>query len=120
MSSVNAWFGLPDHVAYSVSKGGVAQLTKSMAISLARHGIRVNAVGPGSIETPLLAEVVKDAALRNKVLSRTPMGRVGQPAEIAAVVAWLASNEASYVTGTTVFADGGRMPLNYFVPVPKA
>ncbi|MGE8941887.1 SDR family NAD(P)-dependent oxidoreductase [Leptospira interrogans] len=119
MSSVNAWFGMPDHVAYSVSKGGVAQLTKSMAISLARHGIRVNAVGPGSIETPLLAEVVKDAALRNKVLSRTPMGRVGQPAEIAAVVAWLASNEASYVTGTTVFADGGRMPLNYFVPVPK-
>ena len=119
MSSVNAWFGMPDHVAYSVSKGGVAQLTKSMAISLARHGIRVNAVGPGSIETPLLAEVVKDATLRNKVLSRTPMGRVGQPAEIAAVVAWLASNEASYVTGTTVFADGGRMPLNYFAPVPK-
>ncbi len=120
MSSVNAWFGMPDHVAYSVSKGGIAQLTKSMAISLAPRGIRVNAVGPGSIETPLLAEVVKDQAFRTRVLSRTPMGRLGQPEEIAAIVAWLASSEASYVTGTTVYADGGRMPLNYMVSVPKA
>jgi glucose 1-dehydrogenase len=119
MSSVNAWFGLPDHAAYSMSKGGIMQLTKSMAVALAAQGIRVNAVGPGSIETPLLREVVKDAAFQKKVMSRTPMGRLGQPEEIAAVVAWLASDEASYLTGTTVYADGGRMPLNYVVPVPE-
>ncbi len=117
LSSINAWFGLPDHVAYSTSKGGVTQLTKSMAIALAPHGIRVNAVGPGSIETPMLAEVVKDKAFRTKALSRTPIGRFGKPEEMAAVVAWLASEQASYVTGTTVYADGGRMGLNYFVPV---
>ena len=117
MSSVNAWFGLPDHAAYSMSKGGIMQLTKSMAVALAAQGIRVNAVGPGSIETPMLAEVVKDQAFKTKVMSRTPIGRFGQPDEIAAVVAWLASDEASYLTGTTVYADGGRMPLNYVMPV---
>lgn len=116
MSSVNAVFALPDHVAYSISKGGLAQLTKAMAIALAPEGVRVNAVGPGTIETPLLAGVVKDEAFRKKVLSRTPMGRIGQPDEIAAIVAWLASDEASYVTGTTVYADGGRLPLNYVMP----
>jgi NAD(P)-dependent dehydrogenase (short-subunit alcohol dehydrogenase family) len=119
MSSVNAWFGLPDHVAYTVSKGGISQLTKAMAIALAPYGIRVNAVGPGSIMTPMLDEVIKDKAFRTKVLSRTPLGRLGKPEEIAAIVAWLASDQASYVTGTTVYADGGRMPLNYVVPVPE-
>lgn len=119
MSSVNAWFGLPDHVAYSASKGGIAQLTKSMAIALAPYGIRVNAVGPGSIATPMLDEVIKDKAFRTKVLSRTPLGRLGKPEEIAAIVAWLASEQASYVTGTTIFADGGRMPLNYVMPVSE-
>jgi glucose 1-dehydrogenase len=117
MSSINERFGLPDHVAYSMSKGGISQLTKSMAVALAPQGIRVNAVGPGTIETPLIKSVVKDKAFRAKVLSRTPLGRFGQPEEIAAIVAWLASDEASYVTGTTVFADGGRLPLNYVVPV---
>jgi NAD(P)-dependent dehydrogenase (short-subunit alcohol dehydrogenase family) len=117
MSSINERFALPDHVAYSISKGGISQLTKAMAIALAPHGIRVNAVGPGTIETPLLEGVIKDKAFREKVLSRTPIGRFGQPAEIAAIVAWLASEESSYVTGTTIFADGGRLPLNYVVPV---
>ncbi len=116
MSSVNSVFALPDHVAYSISKGGLSQLTKAMAIALAPKGIRVNAVGPGTIQTPLLAGVVKDEAFRKKVLSRTPMGRIGQPEEVAAIVAWLASDQASYVTGTTVFADGGRLPLNYVMP----
>lgn len=120
MSSVNERFGLPDHVAYSMSKGGVSQLTKAMAVSLAPYGIRVNAVGPGTIDTPLLKDVVKDKAFRAKVLSRTPLGRFGKPEEIAAIVAWLASDEASYVTGTTVFADGGRLPLNYVMPVQDA
>jgi NAD(P)-dependent dehydrogenase (short-subunit alcohol dehydrogenase family) len=117
MSSINERFGLPDHVAYSMSKGGISQLTKAMAVALAPQGIRVNAVGPGTIDTPLLANVVKDRAFRAKVLSRTPLGRYGRPEEIAAIVAWLASDEASYVTGTTIFADGGRLPLNYVVPV---
>lgn len=116
MSSVNSVFALPDHVAYSISKGGLSQLTKAMAIALAPKDIRVNAVGPGTIQTPLLAGVVKDEAFRKKVLSRTPMGRIGQPEEVAAIVAWLASDQASYVTGTTVFADGGRLPLNYVMP----
>jgi glucose 1-dehydrogenase len=117
MSSINERFGLPDHVAYSVSKGGISQLTRAMAVALAPHGIRVNAVGPGTIDTPILADVIKDEAFRAKVLSRTPLGRFGRPEEIAAIVAWLASDEASYVTGTTLFADGGRLPLNYVVPV---
>jgi glucose 1-dehydrogenase len=119
MSSVNERFGLPDHVAYSISKGGISQLTRAMAVALAPHGIRVNAVGPGTIDTPILAAVIKDKAFRAKVLSRTPLGRFGRPEEIAAVVAWLASDEASYVTGTTVFADGGRLPLNYVMPVTE-
>ncbi len=119
MSSINERFGLPDHVAYSISKGGISQLTKAMAVALAPHGIRVNAVGPGTIDTPILAGVIKDTAFRAKVLSRTPLGRFGRPEEIAAIVAWLASEEASYVTGTTLFADGGRLPLNYVVPVAE-
>jgi NAD(P)-dependent dehydrogenase (short-subunit alcohol dehydrogenase family) len=119
MSSVNAQFALPDHVAYSISKGGINQLTKAMAIALAPQGIRVNAVGPGTIDTPLIKSVVKDKAFRTKVLSRTPLGRFGKPEEVAAIVAWLASDEASYVTGTTVYADGGRLPLNYVVPVAE-
>lgn len=118
MSSINSWFGLPDHVAYSVSKGGLMQLTKSMSVALAPHGIRVNAVGPGTIETPLIKDVIKDQAFRKKVLSRTPLGRFGTADEIAAVVVWLASAEASYLTGTTVYADGGRMGLNYTMPTP--
>jgi glucose 1-dehydrogenase len=117
MSSINAWFGLPDHAAYAMSKGGIMQLTKSMAVALAAQGIRVNAVGPGTIETPLIKDVVKDDAFKTKVLSRTPLGRFGQPEEIAAVVVFLLSEQASYLTGTTIYADGGRMPLNYTVPV---
>jgi NAD(P)-dependent dehydrogenase (short-subunit alcohol dehydrogenase family) len=119
MSSINERFALPDHVAYSISKGGISQLTKAMAIALAPRGIRVNAVGPGTIDTPLLTGVIKDEGFRAKVLSRTPIGRFGRPEEVAAVVAWLASDEASYVTGTTIFADGGRLPLNYVVPVAE-
>jgi len=117
MSSINAVFAIADQVPYSISKGGINQLTKVMALALAPHGIRVNAVGPGSIMTRMLESITKDAEAKRKVLSRTPMGRVGEPAEIAAVVAFLASDEASYMTGQTVYADGGRLPLNYTVPV---
>ncbi len=116
LASINAVFGLPDHVAYAVSKGGIQQLTRSMAVALAPHGIRVNAVGPGTIETPLIADVVKTPEFRQTVLSRTPMGRIGQPDEIAAIVCWLASDQASYITGETIYADGGRLSLNYVMP----
>lgn len=117
MSSVNAVFGLPNQVPYTVSKGGINQLTKSMAVSLAAHGIRVNAIGPGSIATDILASVNSDPDARRRLLSRTPLGRIGEPSEIAAIAAFLASDDASYITGQTIYADGGRMPLNYTVPV---
>ncbi|MGI9412078.1 MAG: SDR family NAD(P)-dependent oxidoreductase [Hyphomicrobiales bacterium] len=119
MSSVNAVFVIPNQLPYSVSKGGVAQLTKAMALSLANHGIRVNAIGPGSIMTDMLQQVATDDEMRRRILSRTPLGRLGEPEEIAAVAAFLASDDASYVTGQTIYADGGRLPLNYTVPVPE-
>ncbi len=117
MSSVNAVFAIANQVPYSVSKGGINQLTKVMALSLAEHGIRVNAIGPGSINTEMLKATMADAAARGRILSRTPMGRIGEPAEIAAIAVFLASDEASYITGQTIYADGGRLPLNYTVPV---
>ncbi|MDY8108225.1 SDR family oxidoreductase [Fulvimarina sp. 2208YS6-2-32] len=117
MSSVNAEFALADQVGYSVSKGGLKQLTKVMALALAPYGIRVNAIGPGSIMTELLHAVANDPAARNTILSRTPLGRIGEPKEIASIAAFLASDDASYMTGQTVYADGGRLALNYVVPV---
>ena len=117
MSSVNAVFAIANQVPYSASKGGINQLTKVMALSLAPYGIRVNAIGPGSIMTDMLASVNKDKAARNRLLSRTPLGRIGEPSEIAAVAAFLASDDASYITGQIIYADGGRLPLNYTVPV---
>ena len=113
MSSVNAVFAIANQVPYSVSKGGINQLTKVMALGLARYGIRVNAIGPGSINTEMLESVMADPEGRRRILSRTPMGRIGEPREIAAVAAFLASDEASYITGQTIYADGGRLPLNY-------
>lgn len=119
MSSVNAVFAIANQVPYSASKGGVNQLTKVMALSLAPYGIRVNAIGPGSIMTDMLASVATDKAARHRLLSRTPLGRIGDPTEIASVAAFLASDDASYVTGQTIYADGGRLPLNYTVPVKE-
>ena len=118
MSSVNAVMAIPNQVPYVVSKGGINQLTKVMALSLAPHGIRVNGIGPGTI----LTELAKTAVLGNKeaerkILSRTPLGRMGEPAEIASVAVFLASGESSYLTGQTLYPDGGRLALNYTVPV---
>ena len=118
MSSVNALLAIPNQVPYVVSKGGVNQLTKVMAVSLAPHGIRVNGIGPGTI----LTELARTAVLGNKeaekkILARTPLGRMGEPEEIAAVAAFLASDEASYLTGQTIYPDGGRLALNYTMPV---
>ncbi|MCY6383184.1 SDR family NAD(P)-dependent oxidoreductase [Hoeflea prorocentri] len=116
ISSINAVVGIPDQVAYTASKGGVVQLTRVMALALAQYGIRVNAIGPGSIMTDMLKAVVTDREARERVLSRTPLGRIGEPEEIAGIAAFLASKDAGYVTGQTVYADGGRLPLNYTVP----
>lgn len=117
MSSINAEVAIPSQVPYSISKGGLQQLTKVMALSLASRGIRVNAIGPGSINTDILAAVNDDPEAKNRILSRTPMGRIGEASEIASIAAFLASDDASYITGQTIYADGGRMALNYTVPV---
>jgi glucose 1-dehydrogenase len=119
MSSVNAVVAIANQVPYCVSKGGLDQLTKVMALALAPHGIRVNAIGPGSIMTDILKSVATDKDAKRRLLARTPLGRVGEPAEIAAIATFLASDDASYITGQTIYADGGRLALNYTVPVQE-
>jgi NAD(P)-dependent dehydrogenase (short-subunit alcohol dehydrogenase family) len=118
MSSVNAQLAIPNQVPYVVSKGAINQLTKVMALNLAPHGIRVNGIGPGTILTELARKaVLASPEARHTILSRTPAGRCGEPEEIASVAAFLASDDASYMTGQTMYVDGGRLALNYTVPV---
>jgi NAD(P)-dependent dehydrogenase (short-subunit alcohol dehydrogenase family) len=117
MSSINAEVAIANHTPYCVSKGGIDQLTKVMALALAPHGIRVNAIGPGSIMTDILKAVATDREAKRAILARTPLGRIGEPDEIAAIAVFLASDDASYITGQTIYADGGRLVLNYTVPV---
>jgi glucose 1-dehydrogenase len=117
MSSVNDTLAIPVIAPYTMSKGGVKQLTAVAALALAPHGIRVNGIGPGSINTDMFKAVANDQAAMTRILSRTPLGRPGEPAEMAAIAAFLASSEASYISGQIIYADGGRMPLNYVVPV---
>ncbi len=116
MSSVNGTLAIAEIASYNVSKGGINQLTRVMALALADKGIRVNAVAPGTIATELARQAVltSDAA-RARILSRTPLGRLGEPAEIAEVVAFLLSSASSYMSGEIVVVDGGRMALNYTV-----
>jgi glucose 1-dehydrogenase len=120
MSSVNALLAIPALATYAMSKGGMKQLTSVAAVALAPHNIRVVAVGPGTILTDMVASSIytsEDA--RRTVLSRTPAGRGGEPSEVASVVAFLASEDASYITGQTIYPDGGRLVLNYTVPVKE-
>jgi NAD(P)-dependent dehydrogenase (short-subunit alcohol dehydrogenase family) len=119
LSSVNAVLAIANQVPYTVSKGGGNQLTKVMALALAPHGIRVNGIGPGTIATEMArAAVLGSEEGRRRILSRTPLGRLGEPEEVAAIAAFLASDDASYLTGQTIYPDGGRLGLNYTVPVP--
>ena len=117
MSSVNALLAIPNQVAYGASEGAINQLTRVMAVALAPHGIRVVAIGPGTILTDLARNAVltNEAAYR-MILSRTPIGRCGEASEVASVAAFLASEDASYITGQIIYPDGGRMGLNYTMP----
>jgi NAD(P)-dependent dehydrogenase (short-subunit alcohol dehydrogenase family) len=116
MSSVNGLMAIPTIASYNVSKGGINQLTRVMALALADHGIRVNAVAPGTIATDLARQAVLGSAeARARIMSRTPMKRLGEPSEIADVTAFLLSDAASYMTGQIVYVDGGRLSLNYTV-----
>lgn len=118
MSSINAELAIPNSVAYAVSKGGIKQLTSVMSVGLIPHGIRVNAIGPGTILTDMVkTSVMASDAQRRGILSRTPIGRCGEPSEIASVASFLASDDASYIVGQTIYVDGGRMVLNYTVPI---
>jgi NAD(P)-dependent dehydrogenase (short-subunit alcohol dehydrogenase family) len=120
MSSINAVLANPTSVAYAVAKGGLKQLTAVMAVALIPYGIRVNAIGPGTILTEMVKEsVMASEAQRRTILSRTPIGRCGEPAEVASVASFLASEDASYIVGQTIYPDGGRLILNYTVPVKE-
>ncbi|MBP6362427.1 MAG: SDR family oxidoreductase [Novosphingobium sp.] len=119
MSSVNAVLAIPNQIPYAVSKSALKQLTNVTALALAPKGIRVNAIGPGSIMTEMLAGIMNDQAAEDRILSRTPLGRCGEPAEVAAVAVFLACGESSYITGQTIYPDGGRLGLNYTMPVRR-
>ena len=118
ISSVNAVMAIPHILAYNMSKGALNQLTRNAAIALAEHGIRVNAIGPGTILTDLVRRsIFTSEAARRSTMSRTPLRRAGEPSEIASIALFLATAESSYITGQILYADGGRMALNYTVPV---
>jgi NAD(P)-dependent dehydrogenase (short-subunit alcohol dehydrogenase family) len=120
MSSVNGAMAIPSIASYNASKGGIDQLTRVMALALADRGVRVNAVGPGTIATELARAAVLDSEeAKARILSRTPLRRLGEPSEVADAVAFLLSDAASYITGEIVYVDGGRRALNYTMP-PKA
>ena len=121
MSSINALLANPNIATYAISKGGMNQLTTTAAVALAPHGIRVNGIGPGTIMTEMVTKsIISSEDARRTVLSRTPIGRCGEPGEVASVAAFLASDDASYITGQTIYPDGGRLILNYTVPVSNA
>lgn len=113
MSSINAVVAIPSIAAYCASKGGVMQLTKATSLALASHNIRVNAVGPGSIDTEMMAGVNANPEAMKMVMSRTPLKRIGEARDIGDAVAFLASKRAKYITGETIYVDGGRIGMNY-------
>jgi glucose 1-dehydrogenase len=119
LSSVNAVLAIPNQIPYVISKGAMKQLTNVTALALAPRGIRVNAIGPGTILTEMGRSMMADEAAVQRILSRTPLGRPGEPGEVAAVAVFLASDEASYITGQTIYPDGGRLGLNYTVGVKR-
>ncbi|MFQ5940359.1 MAG: SDR family NAD(P)-dependent oxidoreductase [Nitrososphaerales archaeon] len=107
ISSVHQVIPKPLYVHYASSKGGLNMLTKTMALELARHNIRVNAVAPGAIATDMNKEIVNNQDKMKELNEFVPMGRIGNAEEVASAVIFLASDKASYITGTTLFVDGG-------------
>ena len=107
ISSVHEIIPKPKYLSYSASKGGVQNITRTLALEYAERGIRVNAVAPGATITPINIAWINDPKMKAEVESHIPLGRAAAPEEIASVVAFLASDDASYITGQTIFADGG-------------
>ena len=107
MSSVHEQIPWPTFASYAAAKGSVKLFTKTIAMEYAKQNIRVNGIGPGAINTPINAEKFADKKQYDKTVSMVPMNRIGKPEEVAAGAAWLASDESSYVTGITLFIDGG-------------
>ena len=107
VASIASFVGIPGVLGYSPSKGAVKQLTQALAVELAKDGVRVNAIAPGVIETPMTAPTREAPEKLDRFMSRTPMARVGQPEELVGPVVFLASAMASYVTGVTLPVDGG-------------
>ncbi len=109
ISSVHEDLPFPHFTAYCMAKGGLKMMMRNLAIELASCGIRVNNVAPGAIATPINRTLLSDPKLLKPLLANIPMGRMGQPDEVASVVSFLASDEASYITGTTIVVDGGLL-----------
>ncbi|GKT04204.1 glucose-1-dehydrogenase [Furfurilactobacillus sp. WILCCON 0119] len=107
MSSVHEQIPWPGFSHYAASKGGVKLFNETIAMEYANQGVRVNAIGPGAINTPINAEKFADKTQLNDTLEMVPMKRIGDPEDVAAAAAWLASDQSSYVTGVTLFVDGG-------------
>ena len=117
ISSIGGVLATDSTHAYGASKAGLIHLAKSLAVSLAPHGIRANTVAPGSMDTAMQRNISEED--RRASLARTPLLRLGQPEEIAQVALFLASDASSYVTGETIYADGGRLALHRTVDVPE-
>ncbi|HEY5174334.1 MAG TPA: glucose 1-dehydrogenase [Terriglobales bacterium] len=109
ITSVHEDWPMPGNIAYCLSKGGMRMLTRTAGVELAPHNILVVGVGPGAIATPINLSTMNDPALLAKLDAAIPLGRMARPEEIATVVAFLAGDGASYITATTIFADGGIM-----------
>jgi glucose 1-dehydrogenase len=109
MTSVHEDWPMPGNTAYCLSKGGMRMLTRTAGVELAPHNVLVVGVGPGAVNTPINAQTINDPAALAKLDSAIPIGRMAEPEEIASVVAFLAGPGAGYITGTTIFADGGIM-----------
>ena len=112
ISSVHEELPFPNFAAYCASKGGLKMLTRNLGVELAPHGITINNVAPGAIETPINTKLLNDPEKLNALLTNIPLGRLGQPGDVASLVEFLASDDASYITGSTFVVDGG-LTWNY-------